>query len=230
MRYEIKTLLAYIAGKRILQIALVTFGASLLLTLIIGLTQNVYVWMDIAPPMGIASIDAAKLGMVIGTAGTAAAVLVSLYVTGREYRVANLTMELTVERVPASEKYDAVIVTLNAKNTGTGLCDVDRVHWAIKVLSPYDDESIELMEQEFDTGPDIASGIEFPWRDAKPEATVSPNISIEPNETEQMTHDFIISAEITAIIVSAWVENASTPKHTEGWYRRILHTNQEIEG
>ena len=230
MRYEIKALLAYIAGKRILQIALLMFGASLLLTLIIGLTQNVYVWLDIAPPAGIASIDAAKLGMVIGTAGTAAAVLVSLYVTGRGHRVASLTMDLTVERVPVSEKYDAVIVTLNAKNTGTGLCDVDLVHWAIKVLSPYDDEGIEGMQQEFDTGSDIAAGIEFPWRDAKPEATVSPNMSIEPNETEQMTHDFIIPAEIKAIVVSAWVENASTPKHTEGWYRRAVHTNREDEG
>ena len=228
MRHEIQAVLAYVAGKRILQAVLVAFGASLVLTLLIGATQNVYAWLDIAPPKGIASIDAAKLGMVIGTAGTAAAVLASLYITGRDYRVANLTMKLTVERVEVNAKYHAVIATLNAKNTGTGLCDIDQIHWYIKVLSPYDDKSIEDMQQEFNTGSDIDSGIEFPWRDAKPEATVSRNISIKPNETEQMTHDFIIPAEITAIVVSVWVDNASVPKHTEGWYRRTVHTNREI--
>ena len=50
--------------------------------------------------------------------------------------------------------FDAVIVTLNARNTGTGLCDINRVHWTIKALSPYDDESIEEMQQEFDRWPE----------------------------------------------------------------------------
>ena len=136
-------------------------------------------------------------------------------------------MELQVVRVPVSLTFDAVIVTLNARNTGTALCDVDRVQWAIKALSPYDDASIEEMQHEFDSGPNNDLDIEFPWRDAKPEAAVSLNISIEPNETEQMTHDFIVPAEIAAIAVSAWVDNASKPKYTEGWYRRTVHTIRE---
>ena len=233
MGNEIRSVLDVIAGSRIPKAVLITFVALLAITLVIGITQNIYTWLDATPPRGIASIDAGRLGMVVGTGGTAAAFLVTLYVADRNYRrgrehIPSLSMELQVVRVPVSLTFDAVIVTLNAQNTGTGLCDVNQVQWAIKALSPYDDGSIEEMQEEFDGGPNTDLDIEFPWRDAKPEATVSLNISIEPNETEQMTHDFIIPGEITAIVVSAWVDNASEPKHTEGWYRRTVHTIKEI--
>lgn len=232
MGNEIRSVLDAIAGSWIPKAALIAFVALLAITLGLGITQNAYTWLDATPPRGIDSIDVGRLGMIVGTGGTAAAFLVTLYVADRNYRrgrehIPSLTMELQVVRVPASRAYDAVIVTLNARNTGTGLCEIDRVQWAIKALSPYDDASIEEMQQEFDGGPNNDLDIEFPWRDAKPEATVSLNISIEPNETEQMTHDFIVPAEITAIVVSAWVDNASRPKYTEGWYRRTVHTIRE---
>ncbi len=169
--------------------------------------------------------------MAVGTSGTAAAFLVTLYVADRNYRrsrehIPGLTMDLQVKRVPASQSYDAVIVTLNAKNTGTGLCRVDRVVWQLKVVSPYDDETVQEMEHEFGATSAGRQDIEFPWRLMK-EETVAEGIVIEPNETEQMTYDFIIPAEITAIVLSAWVTNASEPREAEGWYRRAVHINEE---
>lgn len=126
MRDEIRTVLDAIAGSWIPKAAGIAFAAFLGFTLAIGITQNVYTWAGIAPPLGIASIDVWKLGMVTGTAGTATAFLVTLYVADRNYRrgrehIPNLTMDLQVARVPASQSYDAVIVTLNAQNTGTGV-------------------------------------------------------------------------------------------------------------
>lgn len=50
-------------------------------------------------------------------------------------------------------------------------------------------------------------------------------VVIEPNETHQMTYDFIIPAEIASVVVSAWVANASEPKYAEGWHRRTVHVN-----
>ena len=82
------------------------------------------------------------------------------------------------------------------------------------------------MQREFDGAGDSERDIEFPWRPVR-EATVSEGIVIEPNETEQMTYDFIIPAEIMAVVVSAWVANASEPKYAEGWYRRAVHINNE---
>ena len=232
MRDEIRTILDAIAGSWVPKAALIAFAASLTFALVSGITQNAYTWLNAVPPLGIASINVGQLGMVIGTAGTATAFLVTLYVADRNYRrgrehIPSLSMEMQVVRVPASESYDAVIVTLNAKNTGTGLCQIDRVQWALKAVSPYDDESVEEMQRDFKGAPDGEQDIEFPWRSVK-EETVAEGIVIEPNETEQMTHDFIIPAEITAVVISAWVSNALEPREAEGWYRRIAYTNGEI--
>ena len=226
-----RNLLDAIAGSWVPKAAGIAFATFVVFTLAIGITQNIYIWIDVSPPNGIASIDVWKLGVVTGTAGTATAFLVTLYVADRNYRrgrehIPSLTMELEAVRAPASQNYDAVIVALNAKNTGTGLCRVDQVIWQLKVVSPYDDESIQEMQREFDSASDSAQDIEFPWRPVK-EETAGEGIVIEPNEAEQMTHDFIIPAEITAVVISAWVSNASEPREAEGWYRRTVHINKE---
>ena len=74
--------------------------------------------------------------MVVGTSGTATAFLVTLYVAERNYRkgrvnIPHLTMRLETSRVAVSATYDAIIVILNATNTGSGLCEVGEVHWAV---------------------------------------------------------------------------------------------------
>ena len=231
MGNDIRNVLDAIAGSWIPKAAISTFVISLLFTLAIAVTQNIYTWSEVAPPRAISAIDVGRLGMVVGTSGTAAAFLVTLYVADRNYRrgrehIPGLTMDLQVARVPASQSYDAVIVTLNAKNTGTGLCRVDRVYWSLKALSPYDDDSIEEMKQDFDRTPDSARVVEFPWHILQ-EEQIAQEVVIEPNETHQVTYDFIIPAEITSVVASAWVANASEPKYAEGWYRRAVHVNVE---
>ena len=244
MGNEIRNVLEALANSPIPRIALGLFAGVLLFTLGIGVTQNFFRWTDSRPPSAIASIDVWKLGMVTGTAGTATAFLITLYVTERNYRrgrehIPNLSMDLRVERVEVSEKYDLVMVTLKATNTGTGLCRVGHVDWAVKALSPYDDESVDEMVKEFETVPDYSQAeegasdpqaFEFPWHRIR-QSTTFFSISIEPNETEELTQDFIIPAEISAIVASAWVENASVPKQTQGWYRRTAHSisMQEVE-
>ena len=231
MRDEIRTVLDAISGSWVPKVALIAFAVSLAHTLVIGITQNVYTWLNVVPPLGIASINVGQLGMVTGTAGTATAFLVTLYVADRNYRrgrehIPNLTMELQVVRAPVSQNYDAVIATLHAKNTGTGLCRVDRVYWTLKALSPYDDDSIMEMQEDFGSASESEGAVEFPWHMVKQEQ-IAQEVVIEPNETHQMTYDFIIPTEITAVVVAAWVANASEPKYAEGWYRRILHVSEE---
>lgn len=236
MGNEIRAVLDAVANSPIPKIVIGIFAVFLLGTLAIGLVQHGFLWTDAMPPKGIASVDVWKLGMVVGTAGTATAFLVTLYVADRNYRrgrehVPNLSMDLQVRRIPVSLSYDAIMLTLDAKNTGSGLCDVNQVHWTIKALSPYDDDSVEDMQREFVENPSSDQNIEFPWHEVKEETTTL-NIRIEPNETEQITHDFIIPATIDSVVVSAWVANASDPKLTEGWYRRTMQEskeNQEIE-
>lgn len=227
MRNEIRAALDAIASSWIPKLALGIFVSGILLTGIVAITQNVYAWKGSTAPPGIRTIDAGRLGMAVGTSGTAAAFLATLYVAERNYRrgrvnIPHLTMDLHVHRVAASAQYDGIIVTLNAKNTGSGLCEVNEVYWAIHALSPYDDETTEQMLEEFTGRESADQETEFPWHQVKEEKTVI-TIAIEPGQTEQMTHDFIIPHEIDAVIVSAWVSNASEPKTTDGWYRRMPH-------
>ena len=58
------------------------FGLFLILTFAIGIIQNAYTWTDASPPAIIDSIDVWRLGMVVGTTGTASAVMVTLFVAG----------------------------------------------------------------------------------------------------------------------------------------------------
>ena len=170
--------------------------------------------------------------MVIGTSGTAAAFLVTLYVAERNYRkgrehIPHLTMQLQVTRMAVSGAYDAIVLTLEAKNTGSALCSVDEIQWAVHAISDYDDETAELMRQEFAGRENADQEIEFPWHELDSDTTRHVT-AIEPGETEQMTHDFLIPRQIGAVMASAWVSNASQPKTTDGWYRRTPHINKEI--
>ena len=130
--------------------AAITFALLLLTTAALGLTQNAYKWTGGTLPKGIASIDVWKMGMVIGTAGTATAFLATLYVTQRNYlrgreHIPHLTATLSIERVALSLTYDALVGSLEAKNTGSGLCTVQDVNWMVVAVSPYDDENRNLI-------------------------------------------------------------------------------------
>ena len=229
---EIRSVFEALASSLLPKIVGAIFGFFLVLTFAIGVVQNVYTWTDASPPAIIDSIDVWRLGMVVGTTGTATAVMVTLYVADRNYRrsrehVPNLSMELQVERVPVSQLYDAVVVTLNAKNTGTGLCEIEEVQWSIRVISPYDDDTVADMQDEFDNRADDNREYEFPWHEVKRDSTKC-IAGIEPNETEQITYDFTIPAEPIVIVVDAWLPNASEPRVAAGWYRRAVHSIYEI--
>ena len=227
MDSRVRFALEAIASHWIPRTAWILFAALLLAIAALGLTQNVYSWIGETPPKGINSIDVWKMGMVIGSAGTATAFLAILYVAQRNYlrgreHIPHLTMILSVERVPVSMTYDVVVASLEAQNTGSGLCTVKEVNWMVVAVSPYDDETVNLLVEEFERETDRSQEEEFPWYKVS-ERPVKVDLLIEPGETEQLTQEFVIKSEIKATITSAYVVNGSDPKLTDGWYRRALH-------
>ena len=207
--------------------AVIIFSVLLLATAALGLTQNAYKWTGGTPPRGIASVDVWKMGMVVGTAGTATAFLATLYVAQRNYlrgreHVPHLTATLSIERVAVSRTYDAIVASLEARNTGSGLCTVKEVNWMVVAVSPYDDESVDSLVEEFEEQGELSLEEEFPWH-LVAERTVQVDLLIEPGETEQLTQEFVINSEVEATITSAYIVNSSDPKLTDGWYRRSLH-------
>ena len=227
----VRSIIDALASSRIPAAAVMAFGTFMLATLCIGVLQASFLWIGADPPKVIASVDVWKLGMVVGTSGTATAFLVTLYVTAHNYRrgrehIPSLSLKLRVSRVVASAKHDAVFISLDATNTGTGLCDVDKVLWSVKAMSPYDDERVDQLVSEFKEKENVAN-VEFGWHTLSHRLSLV-NLAIEPNETDQMTYDAIIPAEVTAIVVSAYVHNASEPRETEGWYRRLSHPLENV--
>lgn len=223
------SLLDALARNPLARIALVIVTLGLAATLAIGIVQNIYGWSDAAPPPFIATIDVWKLGTVIGSAGTATALLITLYVADRNYRrsrehIPSLSMTLEIRRIPASAQYDAVIAILNAKNTGTGLCQVSGVHWAIRTLSPYDDETITELSQKFDIESRSTMDPEFPWRELGAFSTLQ-QLEIEPKGRKQLSHDFIIPDTIAAVVVSVRVDNDAEPG--TGWRCRAVQIYRE---
>ena len=227
MDSRVRLALEAIASHWLPRTAWILFAALLLAIAVLGLTQNVYSWIGETPPRGINSIDVWKMGMVIGSAGTATAFLATLFVAQRNYlrdrkNMPHLTMTLSVERVVVSEKYDVLVASLEARNTGSGLCTVKEVNWTVATISPYDDETVNEMIVEFENEVD-PSKEEFPWHEIVNRST-QVDLLIEPSEKEQLTQDFVIESKMDATIISAYVANASVPKTTvTGWYRRTLH-------
>ncbi len=146
MGADIRTALEAVANSSIPKIVLGLFAVCLAGTAAIAIIQNAHSWAGKTPPAGIAAIDTGRLGMVIGTAGTASAFLATLFVAERNYRrgrenIPHLTMRLHVARIAVSGQYDAIIIALEAENTGSALCRVDEIQWAVHALSNYDDET-----------------------------------------------------------------------------------------
>ena len=232
MEKRIRNTLKDIASHWAPKTAAAIFVALLIATAAVGIVQNIYIWIGEAPPKGIGSIDVWKLGTVIGSVGTATAFLATLYFVQRNYlrgreHIPHLTMTLSVERIPVSMTYDAIVASMVAENTGTGLCVVQDVIWTVVAVSPYDDEDVDQMVEDFAdntiTGFTIKEE-EFPWHEVA-RRSVRVNLTIEPSEAEQLTQDFVIESEIEATITSAYVNNASVPGISGGWYRRTLHRN-----
>ena len=212
---------------------LASFALGLLITaaIAIAIAQNVYVWTANVPPRGLATIDAGRLGMVVGTSGIATAFLVTRFGAERNYRrgrepIPHLTLTLTVTRTPASRSHDAVILTLHAKNAGTALCKIRAIRWSASALSPYDDQSVESMTQQFEQRHEHLERIEFPWQLAFQD-TIIYDKTIEPGQTDQSTYLYLVDSQIDAIMASAFVYNNSTAFSTPGWYVRTPHLKPE---
>ena len=69
---------------------------------------------------------------------------------------------------------------------------------------------------------------EFPWDRLEDDRETVLALEVEPGESDQVTEDFIVSPEVTTIAVAAYVYNAGE-EGADGWYRRTIHSDQEVE-
>ena len=178
------------------------------------------------PPSAIASSGAERLNSIAVICGIAATFVAALLATPRirrlrRERVPNLELTLTVSREPTGDRHDILVLTLEAENTGNAPVSIDAVRWTASVLSPYDDDAVEPMKQEYAQRAEHQAHIEFPWHVAFRE-TVACDLSIKPGWTERIVYTHPIDSRIHALVASAYVYNEPNHLNACGWYATVL--------
>ena len=134
-----------------------------------------------------------------------------------------------------NDQYAHIGVIAKAENTGKVKVDVDNIDWELAVIAPYDNATLHEMQTEFDsfmqeeqeenneTSP--VEDIEFPWHIIESHTIERWGMNVEPGETEELTFDFIASAEVKSVVMSLFIENQETGLGGEriGWHRREFH-------
>ena len=235
MRKSFDRIKSVIQKSGTIKIAIVVYAALLIGTAVIAGMQNYCQWTGCSLPKGIDSIDTSKVGTVVATAATATAFLLTLYNVQLNFwrkreHVPHLTMTLSIQRTKASPSLHVITATLGAKNTGSALCEIERITWSVRVIAPYDDERVEELKNTFESAvleePDTRT--EFPWDPLEDDRETILALEVEPGESDQVTEDFIVPPEVTTIAVAAYVHNAGK-EGADGWYRRTIHSDQEVE-
>lgn len=213
-----------IAGTRVRRILLGIFVLGVPVIAGLFAAQNVYTWTGNSALAGIATIHAGRLCLIACVCGIAAAVVAALLAAARgrrrhRERIPHLELTLTVSREPAGDWHDTLVLTLEVENTGNTDVEVGAVLWTASVLSPYDDDAVEAMKQEYDARSERHTHVEFPWHVAFRE-TVACDLSVNPGWTERIVYTHLIDSRIRALMASAYVDNGSNRFHPAGWYAR----------
>ena len=234
MRKSFERIKTVILESGTIKVAIAAYAALLIGTAVIAGMQNYCQWTGCSLPKGIGSIDTSKVGTVVATAATATAFLLTLYNVQANFwrkreHVPHLTMILRIQRTKASPSLHVITATLDAKNTGSALCEINRLTWDVRVIAPYDDERVEQLKSDFERAviEEPETRTEFPWDPLGNRVTVLA-LDVEPGESDQVTEDFIVPPEATTIAVAAYVHNAGKDGG-DGWYRRTIHSDQEVE-
>ena len=180
-------------------------------------------------PSAIASSGAERLNSIAVICGIAATFVAALLAAPRiprirrlrRERVPDLELTLTVSREPTGDWHDILVLTLEAENTGNRAVSIDAVRWTASVLSPYDDDAVEPMKQEYAQRAEHQAHVEFPWHVAFRE-TVACDLSVKPGRTERIVYTHPIDSRIHALVASAYVYNEPNHLNACGWYATVL--------
>ena len=228
---------------RLLNTAIGLVVAFALIIAIKGGVQVVYNALGEQEPKWLSAFDAEPVAKTFNLLVTTTVIVAGAYVGYRKFFLfrenkAQLTVTLTISSRQASDQFLHIGAIAKAENTGKVNVDIGRIYWQVAALSPYDDEVVEEMRAAFsDPNESTPSGDnnvigtiepnldEFPWRLLGKFQTKREGMTIEPNETDELTFDIVAPVGVEAVAVSLFVENQETESDETpvGWYRRKYH-------
>ena len=212
-----------ISGTRLRRIMLGVFVLGVLVTAGLVVGQDVYTWTGNSTFSSIATIDVGRLGLIAGVCGVAAVVVAALLDAAhirrrRRERIPRLALTLTVSREPAGDWHDTLVMILEIENTGDAAVGIGTVRWTASVLSPYDNDAVEAMKQEYAQRAEGHAHVEFPWHVAFRESVVC-DLSVNPGWTERIVYTHPIDSRIHALMASAYVATGPNNRFKPaGWY------------
>ncbi len=207
-----------------------------------GGVQIAYNALGEKEPEWLAAFSAEPVAKTFNILVTTTVIVAGAYVGYRKFFLfrenkAQLTVNLTISSRRASDQFLHIGAIAKAENTGKVNVDIGKIYWRLAAISPYDDTVIEEMRSEYIDADVVAQSedeavremepklSEFPWRFLGRYQVNREGMTIEPNETDELTFDFIAPEGIKSVVVSLFIENQETESDEKpvGWYRRMYH-------
>ena len=215
-------------------IVLAAFGVS------VSLLAALLIWAFpaiAAPPSWMAEVSASKMVTATWQGAIAIALVIGGIVSAYKFDLfregkPHLTIDLTVSSRPVNARDAHVGVAARLHNTSKVLVDVEEVDWEVAAIAPYLEEDIDELIGVLDSDSsgsgtpieleDATVWGEFPWLVLDSHRPSDLEMVVEPGQTEQITHDFVISADVESVAVSVNVKNILAQEGA-GWLRREFH-------
>lgn len=208
-----------------------------------GGIQVTYSALGEQEPKWLSAFDAGPVAKTFNLLVVTTVIVAGAYVGYRKFFLfrenkAQLTVNLTVSSRYINDDNAHIGAIAKAENTGKVNVDIGKIYWRLAVISPYDDAVVEEMREAYGD-PGLADGDEqniafdaiepnlpeFPWRILGRYQVNRDGMTIEPNETDELSFDFIAPTDIESVVVSMFIENRETESDDTpvGWYRRTYH-------
>ncbi len=228
---------------RLLNFTIVLVVLFALIIAVKGGVQVAYNALGEREPKWLSAFDAEPVAKTFNLLVTTTVIVAGAYIGYRKFFLfrenkPQLTVTLTVSSRQASDQFLHIGAIAKAENTGKVNVDVGLIYWRLAAISPYDDTAVQEMRSAYiDANVATQSGIddafemiepklaEFPWRSLGRYRTSRDGMIIEPNETDELTFDFIAPVGVESVVISLFIENKETESDEKpvGWYRRVYH-------
>ena len=222
-------------SNRLLNITIALVVMFAIIVAVKGGVQIGYNALGEEEPEWLAAFSAEPVAKTFNILVTTTVIVAGAYIGYRKFFLfrenkAQLTVTLTISSRQASDQFLHIGAIAKAENTGKVNVDVGKIYWRLSAISPYDDGVVTEMLGAFYESDDTFSAVapnlpEFPWRMLGRYRVNREGMTIEPNETDEMTFDFIAPVGVESVVVSLFIENHETEsdENPVGWYRRMYH-------
>lgn len=203
-------------------------AATLIVVLAVGLWRFGSIAAADGWPAALRSVDLRGVGLAAGGIATMVGVAIAALVGYYKFQIfregrPHLTIELTASHRRVSPGFAHIGAIARLSNTSKVAVIVSTATWGLIAIAPYADDEAERQGTDYvrdyrRDGDAFGEPVQMPVR-----SQIS--LIIEPGETDEVTLDFIVRADLESAAIILFIGNdaASSEADVAGWGRRIFY-------